>query len=51
MGKVFTIGIWVIGAAIVADLLANPGGTQAAASGITAIETPALQASAGQKIA
>lgn len=50
LGQIFTIGALVIGAAMLADALANPKGTQAAGSAISSLWKPSLQAAAGQKI-
>lgn len=50
MGRVFVFLTLVVGGAMLADVLANPKGSEAAATGISDILTPSLQAAAGQKI-
>lgn len=50
MGKIFTFGMAVIAAAALADVLAHGTAAKQAASGVSTILTPALQASAGQTI-
>lgn len=47
MAKFLTLGALVVWGVIIADIIANPGGTQAASSGIQGIEKPALNALLG----
>jgi hypothetical protein len=47
MARIAAIASLVIVGVIVADLIANPNGVKAASSGVTGIETPALNALLG----
>lgn len=49
--RIFTVGMAVIGAAALADVLAHPQGTAAAWTGFNSFWKSSLQASSGQKIA
>lgn len=51
MSKIFVWLGLVVGAAALADVLAHPAGTTAAAGGVSDILTPSLQAVSGQSVA